>query len=169
MQKLASSRDSDRQTRLCRPNRSTPAGQLGSSPETTRGSLEADHLMMRVSVVAHNHVILGSEIRENWTRRINYLLSEKKTGFWADQYFSCVRQAEVYRAFLTCTKNLVRSGSIQLASGHVFTKRDAYRVQCDSTFNAMLPTFPKQISAGTLLGILTGLAPGYCKSAEMSR
>jgi hypothetical protein len=32
---------------------------------------------------------MGSEIRENWTRGINYLLSEKKTGFWANQYFSC--------------------------------------------------------------------------------
>jgi hypothetical protein len=74
---------------------------------------------------APKNMILGSEIRENWTRRINYLLSEKNTGFWADQYFSCVRQAEVYRAFLTCTKDLVRRGSIQLASGHVFAKRDA--------------------------------------------
>ena len=33
--------------------------------------------------VAHKHVILGSEVRENWTRGINHLRNKDKVGIWA--------------------------------------------------------------------------------------
>jgi hypothetical protein len=38
---------------------------------------------MSVIAVAHNHVILGIETRENRARRISYLWVNEKRGFWA--------------------------------------------------------------------------------------
>ena len=34
-------------------------------------------------IVAHKHVILGSDFFQNWLRGINHLRIEEETGFWA--------------------------------------------------------------------------------------
>jgi hypothetical protein len=50
----------------------------------------------RAALIAHKHVILGSETGRNSTSGINYLESEENIGFWADNYFRTLASKNVY-------------------------------------------------------------------------
>jgi hypothetical protein len=43
----------------------------------------APELLLRESVAAQNHLILGRAIRKNWYRKIKHLRRAQEQGFWA--------------------------------------------------------------------------------------
>jgi hypothetical protein len=80
-------------------------------------------ILLQYETCAQNHVIMGSDIRGSWARGINNLLSEKKTGFWANPYFSCAAKLRFCCVVLASAKYLVGSHKSPSTCGHRLAKK----------------------------------------------